>query len=140
MSSEAIARLTSSRAPPASSLERTTCRKCDGQCDGGQARVLAHSADLIVFNRVKNTIGTQNLEGEMSGKKHERSLDLTMAKSSASLTRGKISGVADTMGLREASPKPRDVANMPVAVVGMEMGVREAARKGGILPFTRQTP
>jgi hypothetical protein len=38
-----------------------------------------------------------------------------MAKSSASFARGKTSGVATTTGLREASPNPRDVANMPDA-------------------------
>ena len=38
-----------------------------------------------------------------------------MAKSSASFARGKTSGVATTTGFRDASPNPRDVANMPEA-------------------------
>ena len=32
---------------------------------------MAYSANLIIFNRVKDSIGTQNLAGEMSWMKHE---------------------------------------------------------------------
>ncbi len=39
--------------------------------------------------------------------------NLTIATSSASLGRGKTSGVATTMGFRQASPSARDMANTP---------------------------
>jgi len=94
--------------------QRTICRNCEGQCQGKLAGVLDHLADLTVIDRVKHTGGAQNLGGEMSRKTLEGKLEFTMAKLSSSLRLRKMSGVADKMGLRQASPKPREVGDTPV--------------------------
>ena len=71
---------------------------------------------MVVLQGVENTIRTKNLKKEVRNWiDHGWRPNLTMATSSASLERGKTSGVERTTGFREASPKPREVANMPGA-------------------------
>ena len=110
-------RLTSSRlalSPASWHLARTICEMNEKHASRKTQRsAIAHYANLLVFDSVKHTIGTKNLSEGMSRGKKRQYTTLTMAKSSASLERGKISGVAKTMGLREASPNPREVASMP---------------------------